>query len=75
MLTYIVECGHLRRVKLSLLANDIRQETGKQPKAAVELFGDGCVVLVPANILIKYTGPDVLTEQDGRKEWAWPQYV
>ena len=39
--------------KLSLLANDIQQETGKQPKAAVELFGDRCVVLVLANILIQ----------------------
>ena len=82
LLTYILDCGHLRRVKLSLLANVLQQETGEQPTAAVEIFRDRCVVLVPANILIRSTQAYVaqmfiwlLTEQDGRRKWAWPQYV
>ena len=32
LLTYILDCGHLRRVKLSILAHDFQQETGQRPK-------------------------------------------
>ena len=37
LLKYILTSGHLRRVKLSLLANDFRQETGKQPRLLLDL--------------------------------------
>ena len=32
LLAYILDCGHLRRVKLSILARDFQQETGQRPK-------------------------------------------
>ena len=56
LLTYILECGHLRRVKLSLLANDVRQETGKQPKLLLNFFEIGVAFWSPPISVLKEVG-------------------
>ena len=56
LLPYILNCGHLRRVKLSALANDVRQETGKQPKLLLDFFEIGLEFWSPPISVLQEVG-------------------